>query len=296
MADTAYTYDDNALREDLLDVLTNLAPIDTQLISGLGTTEAKSIRHEWLVDTLSSVKTNAYAEGVDASFPTLTNPARLCNYTQIMHQGYRVSDTERAVNTAAFNDRYTYEMTKALKMLKNDMEYAVMRGCIACGDGSTARQLRGIKRSLSLITSQSGVSLTETILNDYFKLVWDNTATEVNAVYGDMRMKMKISAFTAGATKNFNQTDKRLIRVIDIYEADAASVVKLFAHRHVTISGDTNYDIVGINEDLFKISYLRKPKNREIPRTGDATKGEVLTEFTLENRHYDGGFWGQAHL
>lgn len=42
------SYDDPALREDLLDLLTNLSPRNTQLTSGLGTSTAKSIRHEWL--------------------------------------------------------------------------------------------------------------------------------------------------------------------------------------------------------------------------------------------------------
>jgi len=36
-----------AVREDLLDIMTNLSPKNTQLSSGLGTTPAKSSRHEW---------------------------------------------------------------------------------------------------------------------------------------------------------------------------------------------------------------------------------------------------------
>jgi len=292
---TTYTYDDKAIREDLLAVLTNLSPTETQLVSGLGTSTASSTLHEWLTDTLGSVKTNAYVEGVDASYAATTNPTRLFNYTQIFREAYQVSDTERAVNTAAFNDRFAYEATKALKELKNDMEYAVMRGSLACGTGSAARHLKGIKNFLSLVTSQSGTSLTETILNDYLQLVWDN-GTTVNAIYGGMYIKRKISAFTAGATKNVDVKDRRLINAVDVYEADAAPMVKLFAHRYVTVSGDTNYDIVGINEDLFKIAYLRKPFTRELAKTGDATKGEVVAEATLECLHQHGGFWGQKHL
>lgn len=296
MATTAYTYDDASRREDLLGILTNLDPTENQLGSGLGTSDAKDIRHEWLIDTLSSVKVNAYAEGTDASYQTLTNPARLYNYCQILRQSYQVTDTEREVNPAAYSDRFTYEATKGLKLLKNDLEYALMRGSLASGTGSAARQLRGIKNSLSLITSQSGVSLSETALNDYLQLVWDNTSTQVNAIYGGMYMKRKISGFTAGSTKFTEVTDRRLINAVDIYEADAAKVVKLFAHRYVTVSGDTNKDIVGLNEDMFKIAYLRKPFDRELAKTGDATKGEIVTEVTLENRHYNAGFWGQAHL
>jgi hypothetical protein len=220
----------------------------------------------------------------------------LYNYTQIFKQGYKVSDTERAVNTAAFNDRYVYEQTKALKMIKNDMEYALMRGTLASGQTNVARRLRGVKASLSLITAQSGISLTETILNDYFQLVWENTGTEVNAVYGGMYMKRKISGFTAGSTKNINSADKRLINSVDVYEADAAKMVKLFAHRYVTVAGDNNYDVVAINEDLFKTAYLRKPFAQDIGKTGDFTGGQMVAELTLENLHYNAGVWAAAHL
>lgn len=293
---TALSYHDGALREDLLDVLTNLSPSENQLMSGLGISSASSIRHEWLIDTLSAVKSNAQLEGADATYHTTTDPTRLYNYTQIFKQGYKISDTERKVNTANFEDRYIYEQTKALKMLKNDQEYDVMRGSLASGQTNAARQLRGVKASLSLITAQSGVSLTETILNDYLQLVWDNASTEVNAIYAPMYIKRKISAFTAGNTKNIQADDKRLVNAIDVYQADAARNVKLFAHRYVTVSGDTNYGIVGIDENLFKIAYLRKPEAVESAKTGDWTGGNIIAEMTLENLHYNGGFWADKHL
>lgn len=236
-------------------------------------------------------------EGADATYHTITDPTRLYNYTQILKQGFKVSDTERDVNTAAFDDRYRYEQTKALKMIKNDMEYALMRGSLASGATSVARLLRGVKASLSLITAQSGISMTEAILNDYFQLVWDNASTEVNAVYCPMYMKRKISGFTAGSTRNVNASDKRLINSVDVYEADAARMVKLFAHRYVTVSGtDTNYGVLGIDEDKFKVAYLRKPKVTESAKVGDWTGGNVITELTLETLHYNAGVWADAHL
>lgn len=292
---TAYTYDDGAVREDLLGILTNLSPRETQMCTGFGTSSAESIRHEWLIDTLGTVKLNAYVEGAAASHQATTNPARLNNYTQIFREPFKVSDTERAVNTANFNDRYEYEGNKALKEMKNDMEYALLRGSLVCGSGSAARQLRGVKNSLSLVTSQSGVSMSEDNLNDLLQLVWDN-GTEVNAVYGSMYIKRKISAFTGGATKNVEAADKRLFNAVDIYECDAATMVKLFAHRYMTVSGDTNYDVLGINEDLFKTAYLRKPDTRQLAKVGDSTEGEVFTEMTLENRHYNAGFLAKARL
>jgi len=291
-----FSYDDQSMREDLLAILQNLSPTENQLVSGLGTSAATSIRHETLIDTLSAVKDNSHPEGAAATFNAVTSPARLANYCQIFKQGFRVSDTERAVNTAAFNDRYQYEATKALKMIKNDMEYALMRGSYATGTGSAARQLRGVKLSCSLVTNQSGTSLSETILNDIFQMMWTNTGIQVNAVYGSMYLKRKISAFSANATKYFTQDDRRLINAIDVYQADAASMVKLFAHRYVTVSGDTNYDLVALNEDFWKVAYLRKPTVIQTAKVGDSTDGQVTVEATLENQHPQAGVYSIAHL
>lgn len=287
----AYVNTDKAVREDLMSILTNLSPTDTQLVTGLGTSTAKSRKHEWLIDTLAAAKSNAYAEGADASYNDLSNPSRLTNYTQILMQGFLVSDSEEAVDKAAFNSRYAYESTKALKMIKNDLEYAVMRGVqpSTMGTDSYAGVMQGIKTFLCITCTSSGTSLSEPMLNDYLQNVW-NVGTEVNAIYCPMTLKRRISGFTANATKYFEQNDKRLINAIDVYSSDAAKMVKLFPHRHVTVSGDTNYDIVGINEDLFKIAYLRKPTIREMAKTGDATKGNVVIEATLECLHPHAGF------
>lgn len=293
MAST-YTYDDNSRREDLLDVITNLDYKENQLVSGLGTSTAKDILHQWLTDTLKTPGSNFYVESVDASYPATTNPVRLTNYCQIVRNGIQVSDTERSMNNAAFNDRYAYEVQKKLKEYKQDLEYALMRGSLVCGSGSAARQLKGIKNWVSISCSSSGTSLSESALNDFLQLVWNN-GTEVNALFAPMYLKRKISGFTSGTTKYTDVTDRRLINAVDVYQADAARMVKLFAHRFVTVSGDygagtNNSDLIGINEDFFKIAYLRKPMVRELAKTGDATNGEVVGEQTLECLHQGSGF------
>jgi len=253
--------------------------------------------HIWLKDTLKSVATNAHIEGADATYPDRTDPERIYNHCQIVRVGYDVTDTERAVDNAGFADRYSYETAKALKEWKNDAEYALMRGSVATGTGTAARSLKGVKRFLlsNNYTNASGVSLTEDLLNDRFQDVWDD-GTTVNALYVPMHMKRKISGFTAGATKNVDTTDRRLVNAVDVYEGDAAPMVKLFAHRYVRVSGDTNYDVVGIDEDKFRVAYLRKPFTRELAKTGDSTKGEVIGELTLECLHENAGFYAEKML
>lgn len=294
---TTYTYDDAARREDLLDIITNLTPSETQLLSGLGISEAKDIIHQWATDTLKSAAYNGRAEGADASYVDRTDPTRLINYTQIVAVDYDVSDTERETNPAGFEDRFAYETGKALKEWKNDAEFALMRGTLACLGSTTPRGMRGLKDWLDNYnyTLNSGTSLTESLLNDALNFVWDD-GCEVDALYVPMYMKRKISAFTAGATKNVETTDKRLVNTVSVYESDAARMVKIFPHRYITVSGDTNYDVIGIQEDMFKLAYLRKPKTRDYAKTGDSTKGGVVGELTLEVRNPNAGFYLKGML
>lgn len=295
---TTYSYDDNAKREDLLSIITNLDFKENQLMSGLATSTAKSTLHQWLTDTLKAVAVNAAVEGADATYNDRTDPQRVTNWMQIVRVAFDVSDTERAIDTAGFNDRMAYEATKAMKEWKQDAEYALVRGSVISGTGSAARQMNGIKNFFVShnITAQSGVTLTENALNDYLQNVWDD-GTEVNAIYCPMYIKRKISGYTAGSTKFTDVSDRRLTNAVDVYQADAAKMVKLFAHRFVSITGtDTNYGIIGINEDMFRVAYLRKPFMEDRAKTGDSTKKEIVGELTLECLHQDAGFFADKHL
>jgi len=290
MSIKAYSYDDSAIREDLLNEIQNLSPRETQLSSGLGTTTAKGVMHEYLIKSLASVGANAYVEGADASYD-VSNSSRLYNYTQIFLKGWQITDTDIATNRAG-GDRKAEEIGDKLAELKNDIEYALMRGTLVTGSGSACRSLRGLKQSLSLITNASGASMSESTFNDYLQMVYDNTNTEVNAVYCPIYIKRKIAGFTGAATdKNVSVDDRRLVNSVDVYASDAASLVKLFKHRYVTVSGDTNYDIVGLDENYAKVAYLIKPHNEEVARSGLASKGYVTSELTLEVLHPEAGFW-----
>ncbi len=291
----AYTYDDAVRRESLLGVITNITPTETRLYSSLARTSTSNTYHEWPVDTLNAAAANAAVEGEDAGAGGQTNPTRSGNITQIIKKVYEVTDTERAVDSAGFADRKAYEMGKAMKEWKNDAEFALMRGSIASGNNSVARQMKGVKNWISTnSTSQSGVSLSETILNNYFQLVYESGG-EVDEVFVPATLKRRISGFTGGATKNIDAEDQRLVNSVDVYESDFG-VVRINLHRHVSVSGDTNYDLVGLQTDKWAVAHLREPKNVELSKTGDASKANIIGEFTLEARAEAANFQGIAHL
>jgi hypothetical protein len=292
---TAVTNDDRAIREDLYGVITRISPTETQLLSGLARTDASAVNHEWPKDTLKTPGVNAQIEGSDAIFAARTNPSRTQNLCQIVKIEFAVSGTEDASNTAGFAKRYAYEMDKAMKEWANDFEFALMRSTVVSTSGSALRSMTSLKASITTnATSQSGVSLSENQLNDYLGNAWERGGT-VDEVYVGKTLKRRISGYTAGGTKNVETTDKRLVNRVDVYESDFG-IVKLFKHRYITVSGDTHNDIVGIQSDKFRVAMLRDPKHEALAKTGDATKGHIVGEGTLEFLAEDSSFIATRHL
>jgi hypothetical protein len=291
-----YTYPDLARRESLLDAMNMLEPTDTQLLSGIMQGPANNTLHEWTVDTLESVGDNAQAEGADAPADAANDPTRPQNVTQIFAKTAKVTGSENADNLKRVSgQRMSRELVKKMKALKNDIELGLIRGTIASGVASnsaaSARRLKGVKSWITTNTSNySGVSLTETILNDVFEAQW-NQGASADTIYTSMKGKRRVSSFTAGATKQVELNDRRLVLAVDVYQSDAAKMVKLFPHRHVTRSGDygttatPGFDLLSLVENTWGTAWYRRPFTKDLAETGDFTAKEILTEVTLEARN-----------
>ena len=62
---TFQTYQAIGNREDLIDIITILSPMDTWFTSNTGSTRAISTYHEWQTDVLDTPAANAQIEGND---------------------------------------------------------------------------------------------------------------------------------------------------------------------------------------------------------------------------------------
>lgn len=292
-----YVRDDASVKESVLDLITQISPTENYFVSNLQRATGNDEFHIVPRDTLRTPSLVAAVEGADATYDG-NDPTTLLNMMHIVSVGFEVTDSEAAVDRyGSPEDRIAYETEKALKDWSDFAEFALVRSTIITGTGSAARQMRGLKSSLSIVTAQSGVSLSETILNNYLQNVWLQGAN-VDLVAVPIQLKRRISGFNGnGATKFYNQEDKRIVTPIEIYESDASNKpVKLVAHRYVTVSGDTNFDVIGVETDHFATAWLREPKVRTLAKTGDSEKRQIIGEFTLEARNQFAGFLGTAHL
>lgn len=315
-----YTYPDVARRESLLDAVNLLDPTDTQMLSGFKQGTANNTYHEWTIDTLEVVGDNSQAEGADAPSDASNDPVRTGNVTQIFAKTAKITGTELGENLRRVGgNRMNQELTKKMKSLKGDIEFALVRGSKASGvasnSASSSRRLQGVKNWITTnVTNQSGTSLTETLLNDLFELSW-NVGANIDAVYTPMKGKRRVSAFTSGATKMVQLNDRRLVNAVDVYESDAAKMVKLFAHRYVTTgigkgltaTADPNksdyvttatpgFDVIGLQEDTWATAWYRKPFTKDIAETGDFNAKEIITEMTLEAHNQQANVLGQLYF
>ena len=284
-----FVRDDASVKESVLDMITQISPTENYFLSNLQRSTGNDEFHIVPRDTLRTPALVAGVEGADPSYDG-NDPTTLLNMMHIVSVGFEVTDTEAAADRyGSPEDRIAYETDKALKDWGDFAEFALVRSTIITGNNSTARQMRGLKASLSIVTTQSAISWSEAGMGDNLAAVWAQGAN-VDVIAAPLVLKRRISGYSGGGTKFYNQDDKRLVTPIEIYESDASSKpIKLVTHRYVT-SGDTNNDIMGVEMDHFATAWLREAKVRPLAKTGDAEKRQVIGEFTLEARNQYAGF------
>lgn len=284
------TYNTTVIREDLLDIITNLSPTETQLFTGLKRgKKAESTYHEYPVDTYAPVTgTSAdkkQVEGADWGDDNVSSPTRQGNYTQIIKQTYKVTGTAQAVDMAGITNPKAYQQAKALVNWKHKAEWSIIHGVKAAGNATTAREMGGLFDLTTTNAVAATTPLNELRLGNYIQLGWNNSSAKISEIYVGAFLKRVISGFTAGATKNMDASDKRLISVIDVYETDFG-VAKLFLHRYIdsVVSAANTHNMLLVAPETLFYSGLREPVNKDVPALGDYEKGVIVGEFTIEDR------------
>lgn len=294
------SYNNPSMRESLLDFITNLSPVDNQLFTGLQKSKTTATTHTWLVDQYAAVTNTStdkkVVEGADYGAGDVVNPTRKSNYTQIIRTDYKVSGTEQATLHAGMPNPKAYHMSKALIDWKNKAEWSILHGVAAAGTATTARELGGIfDQVTSHKVANAAAPFTETLLNQYLGDLWADGG-DPDAVYVGRKLKQVISGFTAGAVKNVDIKDKRLVSSVDVYESDFG-IVKIFKHRYIdsVLAAANTSNIAILQENTWAIASLREPSNYDAPKGGDYEKGAIIGEFTLEGRQEQVNFVGKGY-
>ena len=147
LTSTALTFSAIGNREDLVDVIYNVDPVETPFQASVGKNKAEAVLHEWQTQTLAAAAANAVIEGDDTtssySFTAITQPTRAVNRCQISRKDVVVSGTQDAVSKAGRTREIVYQMVLKNKELRRDMEFVLTNNqAPVTGNSTTARQLR----------------------------------------------------------------------------------------------------------------------------------------------------------
>ena len=282
---TFQTYQTVGIREDLIDIITNISPVENWFLKNSGTVKAKQTYHEWQTDALAAATANAIVEGEIASATAITPTTRLGCYTQILKKDFSVTDTNEATVAAGRASEIAYQKAKFTKELSNDIEYALINNtaCVS-GASGTARQLKGVLGwiTTNITTGASTSGVNETDFNTVLGLIWAQGGTEPYTALAGYVQKRYISAFTGNNTR-FNEIEKAKIQsTVNIYESDAGKVV-IQKHRVLNVAPNLGTVVILGDMDLWRKAWLRQAGWEKMARTGSFQHWHIESELTLES-------------
>jgi hypothetical protein len=294
-----------AVREDLSNMIYNIAPTECPVMSNIGKDTAKQTFFEWQTDGLAAPANNPVLEGddivgtTDVRAPT----ARVNNYTQINRKIVTVTGTLEAVDKAGMRSYLAYELSKAASEMKRDMETGVTGLQIGvAGSNTVARRTAGM--GAWIITNyaggatgtpptMSGANLNGTpsaaagagtaraFTEALFKTAQQNVWTqggEPKVAFMNAGQKVAFSTF-AGIATRFRDVpagqQAQIIGASDLYVGDfgtTAAVPDRFMPTTVVYVGDPEY---------ASLAYLRNFSTEVMAKTADGQKRMIICEWGL---------------
>lgn len=308
IADTYTQYDSEGEREDLQDMIFDISPTETPFISGMGRGKASAIVHEWQTDSLAAaVTSNQQLEGDDVvgSSDTLSASVKVANVCEIARKLITISGTLEAIDKAGRKSELAYQLAKAGKEIKRDMEKALLDSHAAvsgAGAGTATARVaaplmnwiqtnssRGASGADSTSTS-GGVpvyaatdttavrALTEALTQAVIQSLWTNGGEADVLMAGPFNRQAISSSFTGIATRNFDISDvspTAAIASVDVYVSDFGTF-KVIPNRF-----QRDRDLWLLDFNYLALAFLRPMQTVKLAKTGDAERRMLLAEYTL---------------
>ena len=303
VANTFTAFDAAGIREQLSDIIFNIAPTDTPFMSGMKKGKAENVYFEWQTDTLDAAANNAQLDGDDiTAFAAITPTARIGNRTQISRKAFLISGTEQAVLKAGRSKEVAYQVALKGKAIKRDMETALTQNATAVtGSTTVAKQTRGLEGWIAT-NDNNGVGgvnpnpyattyrtvaantaavdgtarpFTEAMLKDVCQKVFTAGGNPGLLMVGPTQ-KQVVSTFTGNNTRMQDTSDGKLHTAISVYTSDFGTF-KVMPNRF-----QRNRTAFLLEMDMWSLQSLRSFQVVDLAKTGDADKKLLIAEYGLQ--------------
>lgn len=309
-------------KEDWWNAITNISPAEQPFMAASPRDPVASERPFWVRDRLKALdittatvgQQNAAIEGDDfdfAAYGSVSARIPVFNICQIFREDIAIPDTQQAIaaagGTVGLADEYEYQATKAAKELLNDGEARVFYEVQAAASGGTAAGASATARRMAVfaatghwgaipvvtaggVTAQGNLGISGiTFLSSLHELVYtEGGRPDTLYVSPGAKADFSLAAQGTGTSRvhNIAAADYRVITVVNVYDGDFG-MLRIVPSRQIrqgTLTADA-YKAFLVERQRARIGVLRPLKHTPLPKNGDATRGFVLTEWTLKIMH-----------
>lgn len=297
---TYTTYDTVGIKEDVSDIISNIAPTKTPFQTMIGKGKTSNRQFQWLEDSLRAVQANAKVEGFEASDATLTPPTLRSNYTQIMEKTIKVAATEDAVDQYGRAKETAYQLSKAAEELKRDKEHAYVGLAQAATAGDSTSTARLTASAASQVTNATNryftgaatplggttgtaAALTENAILAAGQAVY-NQGGEASVLMIKPADSLIVAGFTgaSGRQREFSGDTKKVVNVVDLY-------VSPFGEYKVVLNRfQKTTDAWLLDPEMWEDVTLRAWTREPLAKSGDSSKHMIVGEYGLKHKNFAG--------
>ena len=296
------TYGRIGAAEDIHDVIYDISPVETPVMTAAKRLKASNVYHQYQTDALAAAAVNTHIEGDDASFVTQAVTTMLGNTCNISKKMVVVSRTADVIKKYGRGSEMGYLIKQEGKALKRDIELMLLgaQGSSA-GSVSLARQTAGYRAQIANIRNCTGTATTGGTQPGFAAAAWGTSTdgTAVTFIEADLkaalelawtdggdpsmlvmntRQKSRMAAFTgASAFDGFGfQSGKAqgaVVGGVDLYVSDFGT------HKAVLDRQMGQTGVLCLDPEYMAIAWLDPIAIEDLAKTGDSKKKQIVCEW-----------------
>tara|TARA_B000000609_G_C24177282_1_gene355011 strand:+ start:416 stop:1357 length:942 start_codon:yes stop_codon:yes gene_type:complete len=289
------TYDAQANREEISDLIANIDPSATPFMSALGTKNVNNTTFDWQTENLPTVSATGELEGFEITREASTPTVRESNVCQINSINATVSGSQNAVDAVGKRSEMAHQLAIMSKALKRNMETALCQNQAKnAGNATTARATRSFEAWVSTnvsrgtggsngsastaatdATTANRRALTEALLKGVLQSMFTNGAEPNLAIAGPVN-KQVISGFTGRANTRATVDAGTISSSVSIYASDFGELQIIPSNR------SRDRSLLLVDPEYAKVCFLRNFSTVDISTIGDAETKMLVAEYGLE--------------
>ena len=294
-SNTLQTYQSTNNAENVTEIVMNIDPVETPLLTMAKKTTAEATYTQWPIESLSAVDTNnANIEGDDATIDASATPVLVGNYTQLMDKTASVTTTQEAIKRYGVKNEMAKQMAKKAKELKRDIETTMFlnQGRVI-GAAGTAQKMRSLPAWLTTNVSRGATgangsattaatdgtqrAFTEALFRAVVVTAITNADELPGVVMAGPANRANLSTQLSGnSTRFYELKDGQLNASVSVYRSDYGPL-KFVMNRF-----QRERDMFFVNPDYIAIRTLEPMQTQDLATTGLTKKKQLWTNFTLE--------------